>query len=96
LIERIGRATAQETASTGFNWAFGPTLAVPQDIRWGRAYEGYGQDPALVASYAGAMVRACKARFRMAMSPPRSSISWAMAARRMAWTKATPWPQRPS
>ena len=57
LIRAIGRATAQETAAIGFNWAFGPTLAVPQDIRWGRAYEGYGQDPALVASYAGEMVQ---------------------------------------
>jgi beta-glucosidase len=57
LIRRIGRATAEETAAIGFNWAFGPTLAVPQDIRWGRAYEGYGQDPALVAAYAGEMVK---------------------------------------
>jgi beta-glucosidase len=56
LIRQIGRVTAQETAAVGFNWAFGPTLAVPQDIRWGRAYEGYGQNPALVASYAGEMV----------------------------------------
>jgi beta-glucosidase len=30
---------------------------VPQDFRWGRAYEGYSSDPALVASYVGAMVR---------------------------------------
>ncbi|MDE1917508.1 MAG: glycoside hydrolase family 3 C-terminal domain-containing protein [Sphingomonadales bacterium] len=57
LIRRIGRVTAEETAAIGFNWAFGPTLAVPQDIRWGRAYEGYGQTPGLVASYAGEMVR---------------------------------------
>jgi beta-glucosidase len=57
LIARIGQATAEETAAMGFNWAFAPTLAVPQDIRWGRAYEGYGQMPELVASYAGAMIR---------------------------------------
>jgi beta-glucosidase len=30
---------------------------VPQDIRWGRAYEGYSQDPKVVASYAGEMVK---------------------------------------
>lgn len=57
LIRRIGRVTAQETAAVGFNWAFGPTLAVPQDLRWGRAYEGYGQTPAIVAAYAGEMVK---------------------------------------
>lgn len=57
LIERIGRATAQEIRVTGQEWTFAPTVAVPQDWRWGRAYEGYSSDPALVASYVGAMVR---------------------------------------
>jgi beta-glucosidase len=56
LIRRIGAATAAETAAAGFDWAFGPTLAVPQDDRWGRAYEGYSEDPAVVRAYAGAMV----------------------------------------
>lgn len=57
LIRRIGRATALEVAATGADWTFGPTLAVPQDDRWGRTYEGYSEDPAVVASYAGAMTR---------------------------------------
>jgi beta-glucosidase len=57
LLRRIGEATAQEAAATGFDWAFGPTLAVPQDERWGRHYEGYSEDPALVRKYAGAIVR---------------------------------------
>jgi len=55
LIRRIGQATALEVAATGADWTFGPTLAVPQDDRWGRTYEGYSEDPAIVASYAGAM-----------------------------------------
>lgn len=57
LIRRIGEVTAAETAATGPEWAFGPTLAVPQDDRWGRAYEGYSEDPAVVRSYAPAMVQ---------------------------------------
>tara|TARA_R110002072_G_scaffold242564_22_gene401593 strand:- start:7179 stop:9698 length:2520 start_codon:yes stop_codon:yes gene_type:complete len=57
LIERIGAATAREIRVTGQEWTFAPTVAVPQDFRWGRAYEGYSSDPALVASYVGAMVR---------------------------------------
>src|SRR6266699_1477099 len=56
LLERIGAATAEEVAVTGIDWAFAPTLAVPQDVRWGRSYEGYAQDPQLVARYAAAMV----------------------------------------
>jgi len=57
LIERIGAATAVEIRVTGQEWTFAPTVTVPQDYRWGRAYEGYSSDPALVASYTGAMVR---------------------------------------
>lgn len=57
LIRRIGKATAEETAAAGPDWAFGPTLAVPQDDRWGRSYEGYSEDPAVVRSYAGEMIR---------------------------------------
>lgn len=56
LIERIGVVTAAEIAGTGIEWTFAPTLAVPQDVRWGRSYEGYSSDPALVAAYSKAMV----------------------------------------
>lgn len=55
LIRRIGVATAAEIAASGIEWTFAPTLAVPQDLRWGRSYEGYGSDPALVANYGRAM-----------------------------------------
>ncbi|MFI4866821.1 MAG: glycoside hydrolase family 3 protein [Steroidobacterales bacterium] len=57
LIGRIGTATAQEMAVVGFDWAFAPVLSVPQDLRWGRSYESYSQDPALVRRYAAALVR---------------------------------------
>lgn len=56
LVRRIGTATAQQVAATGLDWTFAPTLAVPQDVRWGRSYEGYSQDPALVRDYASAMI----------------------------------------
>ena len=57
LIEKIAQATAKEIRVTGQEWTFAPTVAVPQDFRWGRAYEGYSSNPELVASYVGAMVR---------------------------------------
>ncbi len=57
LLRRIGEATAKEVAATGIEWAFGPTVTVPRDDRWGRAYEGYSEDPAIVRAYAGEMVR---------------------------------------
>lgn len=55
LVQRIGAATAAEIAGSGIEWTFAPTLAVPQDLRWGRSYEGYAADPALVASYGRAV-----------------------------------------
>ncbi|MBM6577980.1 glycoside hydrolase family 3 C-terminal domain-containing protein [Microvirga sp. SRT01] len=56
LIQRIGAATAAEIRVTGQEWTFAPTITVPQDARWGRTYEGYSSDPALVARYADRMV----------------------------------------
>ena len=56
LVRRIGRAAALETAATGARWSFSPCLAVPQDPRWGRTYEGFSDDPAIVAELGKAMV----------------------------------------
>ncbi|WP_420607872.1 glycoside hydrolase family 3 N-terminal domain-containing protein [Novosphingopyxis sp.] len=56
LIERIGAATAVEIRTTGQEWTFAPTVTVPQDYRWGRAYEGYSSNPALVSAYVGRMI----------------------------------------
>jgi beta-glucosidase len=57
LVQRIGAATAAEVAVTGIDWTFAPTLAVATDDRWGRTYESFSQDPALVASLGEAMIR---------------------------------------
>ena len=62
MIERIGAATAEEISGSGIEWTFAPTLAVPQDLRWGRSYEGYSSQPALVASYARAMTLGLQGR----------------------------------
>jgi beta-glucosidase len=56
LVKRIGRATAEETAATGQDWTFAPTVAVVQDDRWGRTYESYSEDPAIVRAYSGKVV----------------------------------------
>ncbi|UBV44214.1 glycoside hydrolase family 3 C-terminal domain-containing protein (plasmid) [Deinococcus taeanensis] len=57
LVRRIGRATALEVAATNVRWNFAPAVSVPQDIRWGRTYEGYSQDPRLVSDLAVALIR---------------------------------------
>ena len=57
LVEEIARLTAKEVRATGIHWAFAPCVAVPRDDRWGRTYEGFGEDPALVAELGEAAVR---------------------------------------
>ncbi len=56
LVERAERVTAEEVAGTGIRWAFAPCITVPQDERWGRTYEGFGDDPKLVAKLGVAAV----------------------------------------
>ncbi|GAK33524.1 lysosomal beta glucosidase [alpha proteobacterium Q-1] len=56
LIREIGAATARAVRATGIPWAFAPTVAVARDERWGRTYESYSEDPALVARLGRAMV----------------------------------------
>lgn len=62
LIRRIGEVTAIEMSVTGMDWDFSPTLAVVRDERWGRTYEGFGEDPEIVRSYAGPMIEGLQGR----------------------------------
>jgi beta-glucosidase len=57
LVERVYRATAAEVRATGIHWSFAPCVAVPRDVRWGRTYEGFAEDPALVSELGAAAVR---------------------------------------
>lgn len=57
LVQRIGRATAEALVATGVRWNFAPMVAVPQDLRWGRAYECYSDDPERVADLGAATMR---------------------------------------
>ena len=56
MIQRIAEVTALELSVSGHDWTFAPTLAVPQNDRWGRGYEGFSEDPEIVKSYGGAIV----------------------------------------
>jgi beta-glucosidase len=57
LMEKIGRATAEEMLATGIPWNFAPVLAAVQDVRWGRTYEGYGEETKLVSTLGTAYVK---------------------------------------
>ena len=63
LIKEIARITAHELTVSGHDWTFAPTLAVPQDLRWGRSYEGFSEDPAIVNAYASRVVEGLQGTF---------------------------------
>ncbi|MGN6606682.1 MAG: glycoside hydrolase family 3 protein, partial [Jatrophihabitans sp.] len=48
LVEQSEHMVATETRATGIPWVFAPCLCVARDDRWGRTYESFGEDPALV------------------------------------------------
>lgn len=63
LVRRIGEATARAVRATGLDWDFSPCLAVARDDRWGRSYESYSEDPAIVNQYAGQFVTGLQGSF---------------------------------
>ena len=63
LIEQIAAVTAHELTVSGHDWTFAPTLALPQDVRWGRSYEGFSEDPEVVKSYGDRIVYGLQGKF---------------------------------
>jgi beta-glucosidase len=63
LIEKIASVTAHELTVSGHDWTFAPTLAVPQDLRWGRSYEGFSENPDVVQSYGDRIVIGLQGQF---------------------------------
>ena len=57
LVEEASAITAREVAGTGMHWNFAPCITVPQDDRWGRTYEGFGETAELAATLGSAAVR---------------------------------------
>ncbi|MDD3818249.1 MAG: glycoside hydrolase family 3 N-terminal domain-containing protein [Actinomycetota bacterium] len=56
LVKRVARITAIEASATGMDWTFSPCIAVPQDERWGRTYEGFSENSELVTALGKAAV----------------------------------------
>lgn len=56
LVRGIAAATAEEVRATGIAWNFAPCICSPQDVRWGRTYEGYSESPELVSKLGAAYV----------------------------------------
>ena len=57
LVQQADQVTRDEVLGTGIDWVFAPCVCVPRDDRWGRTYEGYGEDPTLVSSMGVASIK---------------------------------------
>lgn len=57
LVRKIGQAVAEEMWAANIDYNFAPALSVPQDERWGRTYEGFGEKPELAVDLGSAFLR---------------------------------------
>lgn len=64
LVGKMAVEVAKAVRATGISWVFAPTLAVGRDARWGRAYESFSEDSALVKAYGAAYVTGLQGNFK--------------------------------
>lgn len=57
LVQTIGGIVAQESIATGANYIFSPVLGIPENERWGRFYECFGEDVDLVTELGTAYIQ---------------------------------------
>ncbi len=57
LTQKIAAATAEEVKATGISWVYSPNLDAPEDIRWGRTYEGFSSDSKINSKLGAAYVK---------------------------------------
>lgn len=91
LMEKIGRATAEEMLATGIPWNFAPCIAVVQDVRWGRTYEGYGEETGLVTSLGTAYIKGLQTLTEGDNPAPGQSIFVLPSAKHFLGDGATIW-----
>ena len=57
LVRRACEVTAKESWAGSVDLIFGPAISVPQDERWGRTYEGFGETAELAVMMGAACIR---------------------------------------
>lgn len=56
MVKKVAQATKEQLLATGVRWNYSPTYDMPQDIRWGRVYESFSDDPVLVSKLTSAYI----------------------------------------
>jgi beta-glucosidase len=62
LAQRLGQSTARAVRATGVVWDFSPVLDTERDLRWGRSYEPFGEDPLLTGTLGAATISGLQGR----------------------------------
>jgi len=62
LAGRLGQSTARAVRATGVTWDFAPVLDTERDLRWGRSYEPFSEDPLVNAALGSATIRGLQGR----------------------------------
>ena len=85
------RETARAIRQTGVTWTFAPCLAVARDIRWGRTYESFSEDPQKAAESCPCAVCTTAVRFPVSSTSPvtEGQLSKLRKKRPGFWIKAT-------
>jgi beta-glucosidase len=61
LVNDMAAATSKELLATGINWNYSPSLDAPKDIRWGRVYEAFSDNPSLNGELGSAYITGAQA-----------------------------------
>lgn len=72
LVKRIASVTAHAVLATNVHWNYAPAVCVPQDIRWGRTYEGFSENTDLVSELGVAYVQG--------LQKPNDKGEWVLAS----------------
>ena len=91
LVEKIGRATAEEMLATGIPWNFSPVVAVVQDVRWGRTYEGFSESTEVVTSLSTAYIHGIQSLQESDAAAPGQSIFTLATPKHFIGDGATVW-----
>jgi beta-glucosidase len=62
LVKALGHSTARAVRATGIHWNFAPVADVWRDLRWGRSYEPFSEDPFVASELVAASVRGQEGR----------------------------------
>lgn len=57
LAERMAKIISEECRAVGVTSAMSPVIDVSRDLRWGRTYETYGEDPYLISQMGVAYIK---------------------------------------